>query len=186
MLRKFAHIALCVALASGFFSLLHQQWGVAGGVLAQAVDTPGSASIGIITASKMPDGSLMHVVAAGETLWGISQAYQVRIDDLARLNGLDVNAGIWPGDRLLIQAAPTATTTPEPTATIPTQTPSPTATQTRAPPTSTATLHDTVMPTSTAFLQGFTLKNRQSAAVAMIVLSAVGILLVVLGALRRK
>lgn len=46
-----------------------------------------------------------HVVAAGETAWGIARRYGIGIADLAAWNGLPADMGLRVGQRLLIPAA---------------------------------------------------------------------------------
>ncbi len=84
-----------------------------------------------------PDGSVVHEVKEGQTLWNIAAAYQVNLGEILRLNGLTEGSLIYPGQKLLIKAAslsptPTnntpedATLTEEPSATPrPTRTPTP-------------------------------------------------------------
>jgi hypothetical protein len=85
-----------------------------------------------------PDGSVIHEVKEGQTLWNIAAAYQVNLGEVLRLNGLSEGSLIYPGQKLLIKAAslspaPTssssavgATPTGEPSATPrPSRTPTP-------------------------------------------------------------
>ncbi len=56
------------------------------------------------------DGSILHIVHYGETLWGIAQSYGVTVDDIQRLNGIaDGSTLIHPGQQLLIQPGGTST-----------------------------------------------------------------------------
>ena len=70
------------------------------------------------------NGDVIHEVQSGQTLWQIAIAYEVKIDDIKRLNNLFDN-NIFPGNKLLIKkdvvltvALPTATAVPEITATV--------------------------------------------------------------------
>ncbi len=86
------------------------------------------------------DGSVVHIVQPGETLFTISLAYKTTVDGLKSLNRLSSDL-IYPGDTLIIflarpteTVAPTETETPAPTATpfvfrTATRPPEPTATQ---------------------------------------------------------
>ncbi len=65
-----------------------------------------------------PDGSVVHVVQPGETLWSIAIAYKTTIDELKAYNRL-AEDNIYPGNTLMIVL-------PKPTST-PTQTPTSTA-----------------------------------------------------------
>lgn len=44
----------------------------------------------------------MHDVLAGQTLWQIAVSYDVKIEDIKRLNNL-IDDNIFPGERLLIK-----------------------------------------------------------------------------------
>ncbi len=109
--------------------------------------TPASSGSGTSSATSAPafspiqistpnaDGAVIHVVQPGETLWAISAAYKINILDLLNQNGLNANAFIIPGQKIVIRPVgtePTATATLEATAEKPTRTPRPTATLTPA------------------------------------------------------
>ncbi len=51
------------------------------------------------------DGSIRHIVMTGDTLTGISSAYNVPIDTIMELNGLRSSRYIFVGQELLIKAA---------------------------------------------------------------------------------
>lgn len=61
----------------------------------------------ISTARPGRDGSIQHVVEPGQFLINIAAAYQMELSELLALNGLSEQAVIYPGDKLLIQAAST-------------------------------------------------------------------------------
>ncbi len=50
-------------------------------------------------------GQDVHVVRAGETVWGIARSRGVSAEDLLRWNGLDRRAVVRPGDRLALGGA---------------------------------------------------------------------------------
>ncbi len=86
------------------------------------------------TATPQQDGSIIHIIGPGETLWSISNAYGVDLNALATMNNLDSeNPVIYPGQSLLVRsgytvtATATITNTPlPPTRTLrPTRTPQP-------------------------------------------------------------
>ena len=100
------------------------------------------------TSTPRPDGAVVHVVQAGDTLFAIAARYSVPLEELRRLNAgtLGPNDLIMVGQELIISGAPlTPVPTPKAVATTPvpptpTPTPTPTATATLTPaPTPTAT-----------------------------------------------
>lgn len=77
----------------------------------------------VITSTPQPDGSLIHVVRPGESLWTIAVAYGVYIQDIQRMNDMSFDQEkIISGEKLRIptrqptfltpKAAPTATPVP--------------------------------------------------------------------------
>ena len=119
--------------------------------------------IPIQVAEANPDGSVVHEVKEGQTLWNIAAAYQVNLSEVLRLNGLSEGSLIYPGQKLLIKAAslsPTTTSTStaeetpseEPSATPrPSQTPTPrksTAVAQVVPTLETASTTDQAAPTA--------------------------------------
>lgn len=97
----------------------------------------------LVTSTPNPDGAIVHIVKVGDTLGAISMAYDVPLAEILSLNGLKLNSVIYPGQKIILRAAYTATPT-QPTGT-PTPRPSstlwPTSTRTQpstsAPPTPT-------------------------------------------------
>jgi LysM repeat protein len=87
-----------------------------------------------VTSTPNPDGSIVHVVQSGDTLFALSLAYNVPVDQIYSLNNLNSSSLLSIGQRIIIRAAsgPTSTPTLEPGAA--TSTPEPTATV-EAPPT---------------------------------------------------
>lgn len=76
---------------------------------AGAVTAPAPASSPAPDASASEESAAPHVVAAGETLFGIARAHGVTLDSLYSWNGLDGSSIIYPGQSILV-AAPVAAT----------------------------------------------------------------------------
>lgn len=57
----------------------------------------------LVTATPLPDGSIVHVVQAGDTAWAVAAAYGISLDDLYALN--DIGDFLHEGDQLLIRPA---------------------------------------------------------------------------------
>ena len=68
--------------------------------------------IPVEVATPQPDGSIFHIVQQGQALLHIAKAYVVDLSELLTLNGLTLEAVIFPGDELLIKLADS---TPTPT-----------------------------------------------------------------------
>jgi len=83
----------------------------------------------IATPTPGPDGRIIYIVQAGDTLWRISGITGVSLDELRRLNDLATDEIIKPGDQLLLGLGgpsalpPTEGPPPTPTSDIPTPTP---------------------------------------------------------------
>lgn len=57
--------------------------------------------------------TLYYTVQAGDSLWGISQKYNISLDELCMLNNISVNTVIHPGDRLIVKRGTIVDTVPE-------------------------------------------------------------------------
>jgi LysM repeat protein len=91
-----------------------------------ATSNPGSGSAALarqaplsvaIVSTPNSEGDVIHVVQPGQSLWQIAMAYEVKIDDIKRLNNLFDNS-IYPGNKLLIKedvVLPTSSLTAIPT-----------------------------------------------------------------------
>lgn len=78
----------------------------------EATSAPAVAIAPIQLASPMPDGSVVHVVEYGQSLWQIAVAYHTTIQSILQLNELSSEAVIWPGDELVV--LPAGSLTPDP------------------------------------------------------------------------
>jgi len=58
----------------------------------------------IWVATPREDGSVVHVVEQGQTLWNIAAAYQVTLQEVLTLNDLTKDSLIFPGEELLIKS----------------------------------------------------------------------------------
>lgn len=137
----------------------------------------------LITATPQEDGSIWHLVQAGETLFDISIAYGVSILDLQTMNGISpAFQRIYAGQLLLVKTAPPPTVTPTVTLTPkpPTRTPRPTRTlrptrpSSTPPSTATPTITPTPVPAYYETLDQFTPRQW---GLMMIAVSTLGILL---------
>jgi LysM repeat protein len=64
------------------------------------------------TALPRPDGAVVHIVKAGDTIFGLALQYGVQMDQILQLNGLTKDSFIHVGQELVISAPPPATSTP--------------------------------------------------------------------------
>jgi len=71
----------------------------------------------LATSTPRPDGSLVHIVQPNDTLWGLSIQYNVSMDQIMQLNGINQDT-LLQLDQELVIALPNASgqPTPEPTA----------------------------------------------------------------------
>lgn len=56
----------------------------------------------IIVPSTSADPFDLYIVKKGDSLYGISQLFNIKVDDLANLNGLDKENYLYPGQELII------------------------------------------------------------------------------------
>lgn len=93
------------------------------GLVVQPTNTPpsGSTTVPVIVSTPLPDGTVKHIIAGGQSLWALSDAYQVSFEDLLELNDLEPDVILNPGDEVIISPSYTPTNTPigEPSSTPP-------------------------------------------------------------------
>ncbi len=65
-------------------------------------NTPAPIIQPVTTAEPNPDGSVIHVVQYGQTLWAIAEAYDIPLQDLLAQNDLTEESEIYPDEELLI------------------------------------------------------------------------------------
>jgi len=59
----------------------------------------------IVISTPGPDGSVIHLVQPGQTLWSIAATYKISLPDLIILNGFSSSTLIYPGQKITIKAA---------------------------------------------------------------------------------
>lgn len=139
------------------------------------------------TSTPQPDGSIIHKVLAGQAVESIAKAYGVTESQIIELNKLDPkNPVIYIGQDLIIKAANTPTPTPTITNTPLPVTRTPTLTRTPRPPRSTHTPTPTLTPTPAGLFSGMSAMNRQTLGMALIGISAVGLLAILFFSLKKK
>ena len=69
----------------------------------------------ITLAEPRDDGSIVHVVQEGQALWQIAAHYEVELDEMMLINGMDEDTVLQPGDEVFVRLADDATPPPTPT-----------------------------------------------------------------------
>ena len=141
------------------------------------------------TSTPMPDGAVIHPVGYGQALYSIATAYGLTIDELRARNGMTNSSVLWAGQKLIIQPSYTPSITPSITPTLPP--PTRTSTPTRTP---TATRTSTATPTETATATPpplFAMPpaediDRKGLGTVIIAVCGAGLLLVVIGQVRKS
>lgn len=89
--------------------------GGTGSSSASAVPATALAFIPVQISTPETDGSIIHVVQSGQTLWTIAAAYKVTLQEILQLNNMTDSTTIFPGNKILVKAAlanPSATPAP--------------------------------------------------------------------------
>jgi LysM repeat protein len=149
-------------------------------------NTPPASTIVILTATPQPDGSIVHEVSPGQALWSIAQAYGLSIEAISRLNNLPADPILYAGDKLIVAPSYTPTTSPTVTSTLPPATRTPLPTRTPRPPTLAPTLAPTHTATPRPLLPPLEGETRRNLGIGLIAVCALGIVMVVIHAVRAR
>ncbi len=148
--------------------------------------------IPVVTVTTMPDGSVVHQVQPGQSLWAIAIAYGVKIADLVKLNDTlsPTNPVIYTGQKIIIRGTLPPTLSPTVTDTLLPVTRTPTITRTPRPPTRTLAPSRTPTPTVPVVvypdLPAFQSPNRHALGVGLVTICVLGLLAVVIGSVKKK
>ncbi|MCE5208697.1 MAG: LysM peptidoglycan-binding domain-containing protein [Chloroflexi bacterium] len=110
----------------------------------------------LVTSTSHPDGSLVHLVGYGQTMWSIAEAYHISMDQIRAWNNIKVDSSdIYAGQLLLVWPLTLVTISPTPTATatVPTSTPTHAADTPTPKPSATITPTASPSPTKVSVLQ---------------------------------
>jgi|AutmiccommuBRH23_1029490.scaffolds.fasta_scaffold00107_57 hypothetical protein len=142
----------------------------------------------VMTATPQLDGSIIHEVQDGQSLWSIAIAYNITVADLIQWNSLLPTPVIFVGERLVVQIAPTPTLSPTITNTSipPTRTITPSQTPITPRPTATITLTPTPSPQPPFAIYNMDKQQRQTIGWGMAAISLIGLLFVVIRGFFRK
>jgi LysM repeat protein len=140
------------------------------------------------TSTPQEDGSIIHTVQYGDTLWTISEAYNVPIDQILLNSGLSQGTTqVFEGQRLVIQSAAEPSPTPTPTITPTPVTPTPTIPRPTMTPHPTRTPAPTATPTSPPSVLQRALGDGKNVGLGLILVSGLGLILVIyLGFVRQR
>jgi LysM repeat protein len=150
-----------------------------GGSSSSATASVSQIVIPVVTSTPHVDGSVIHVVQQGQTLWGIAMAYGTHIGTLQALNNLGTSNSIYVNEQLHMPSAKPPNT--------------PTITATVAMPTRTI-ISTRVLPTvvlssatpSAGVTAGDFAPDRRTLGMIIIVICVLGLGVVMLAALRRR
>ncbi len=140
-------------------------------------------------ATPLADGSLVHIVGDGQTLWAIAATYKVKLPELLALNHINEKSLIHPGDHLIIKAAQwsptdTATVSETVTAALPaTNLPLPTKLPTTPPAIETSTVVPSPTPVGAPAVSGIEI---DPALMMIIGLFLTGSLLLIFGTVLKR
>jgi uncharacterized protein YkwD len=169
---------------------------VVGGALPPTVRPAGTQDLTAIpiiplqTVTPYPDGSIVHVVGYGQSLWSIAIAYGMKIAEILALNGLSQDTRtVYVGQKLLVREAQSPTITPTITLTprLPTRTPTPRQ-PTRTPrPTRTHAVEPTPAPIQPTSAPGLKIPtDRRAIGIGLVAACGIGLVLVGFFGFRKK
>ena len=190
MRRYFSNFTICIALF--LLVALIAVRPVQAGAVQQIPSATPMVIMQVVTVTPMPDGSMIHVVQDGQSLWAIAIAYGIKIADLVKLNSQlsPTNPVIFVGQKIIVRgtslptSSPTVTDTPFPVTDVPTLTKTPRApTRTFAPSlTPTPTVPVVVYPD----LPAFESPNRHALGVGLVTVCLLGLVAVVISSVKKK
>lgn len=89
--------------------------GSGGSGAAEEEDEPEIVAVPVVRAEPRPDGSTVHQVQQGQTVWDLAMVYGVDLGELRALNNLGPSMVVHPGDEIMIQLGPGMVPPPTPT-----------------------------------------------------------------------
>lgn len=134
-----------------------------------------------ITSTPRADGAIFHITGQGQSLIGIAEEYQVSLEEILRLNDLNLDSIIYPGEKILIRPGNTATATLRPTATQPSATPTASATLPTPTPRNTFTPKPSVTTTKTPRPTPITVEHGQLATGVVILAFVIFLVVIISG-----
>lgn len=142
----------------------------------------------VITATPQLDGSIIHEVLDGQSLWAIAIAYDITINDIITWNNLLPTPVIFVGERLVVQIAPTPTLSPTITNTSIPATRTITPTQTPNTPKPTATITPTPTPTQKPPFSIYAMERSQRVTIGlgMAIICLLGVIIVIIRGFLKK
>ena len=177
-MKKLARLLTFVLLAL----VLHSQQTLASAKSFAQEDQPTPTySSWIITSTPNPDGSIVHIVQEGETLWDISLAYGVPGAEIMGNSGNSPTVtDVYVGQVLIIRPPDPSTQTPTLTSTPTRITPQATLLRPTLTPIPTQTLFPTLTSTDQPNVLFRAFADTHTVGIAMVGISGVGILLVLI------
>lgn len=69
-------------------------------------------AVPVVVSTPMSDGTVKHIIAGGQSLWTIAGVYNISLEELREMNGLEPDAIMNLGDEIILQPSYTPTNTP--------------------------------------------------------------------------